>query len=143
MIKIISIDELLKELPSEIEVVISAEQPKEYRRMRRLTVRKSQLQEVSKSVHPLKLWIPASYIHNYRFAVRAPFRLLLANIDLFMYPDVPASDADLILIKTNDEGLLLIDTDDEETYRRIAEELRANSAESVEIVDVAYIPFTL
>jgi len=135
MIKIISIDETAKELPDEVEVIISADP----RRGRKLKVRKAQLVDVARRVHPLRVWIPAPY--KYKFAVRAPFMLLYANLDMFMYPDEPASDANLVLIKINDEGVLLVDTDDEEAYRRIAEELRMNSAENVEILDRVYLPY--
>jgi len=141
MVKIISIEELLKKLPEEVEVIVSADYPK-LGRFRKLAIHKSQLADVSKSVHPLKVWIPASYVFNYRLAVRAPFKLLLANIDMFAYPDKPAPDADLVLVRINDEGLLLVDTDDVEAHRKIAEELRMNSAEDVEILDVAYIPLS-
>jgi len=138
MVKIISIDELIKELPDEVEVAISADPVGG----RKLTVNKSRLPEIAKAVQPLRLWIPVPY--KYSFAVKAPFMLLLANIDMFMYPDMPVPDADLVLIKINNEGVLLIDTDDssKEVYRKIAEELQTNSAENIEILDTAYIPYS-
>lgn len=145
--KIITVKDVYSMIPGEVIVAIGREPGEE-----KLRVAKSRIPELARRIKQLGGYVWVSVPLNYKLAIEGPYSLLVANVDMFLYPDyicseigceTPLSEPEITIIKLNDKGVMLLDFESgEDVYMKIANYLVATSTEEVKIVKEVLVPIS-